>query len=287
VNQVELGPEDELLRLFEEEAGERLSRLSEQLFQLESEGDGGELLDSIFRDAHSIKGAAAVVGLEDVRRVAQAMERVLEPVWRGERALSPALVGRVMSAVDGLKAIISAVVDGKDPSDRVASVERSLDADSGAPGETPIRMDGDPSERSAPDRPPRVSPATPTGPLSVLVVDDVATVRELHRSILERSGYRVRTAADGVDALMHLTKAAYDLVLADIEMPRMDGLELTRAIRAEPSLAAIPVIVLSSRSTAEDRARSLEAGADAHLIKSAFDKSTLLHVIDGLLGSHR
>jgi CheY-like chemotaxis protein/HPt (histidine-containing phosphotransfer) domain-containing protein len=284
VNQVEVGPEDELLRLFEEEAAERLSRLSEQLFQLEEEGDRGDLLASIFRDAHSIKGAAAVVGLEDVRRVAQALESVLEPLWRGDQALGPGVVGRVRSAVDGLKSVVSAVVAGQDPSDRIASLERSLGAVSEDP-RAPVPREPDPTARLAPDRPPRAGPAKPSG-ASVLVVDDTATVRELHRSILERSGYHVRTAADGAEALIHLSKAPYDLVLADIEMPRMDGLELTRAIRGEPSLASIPVIVLTSRSTEEDRARSLESGANAYLIKSAFDKATLLHVIEELLGGH-
>jgi two-component system chemotaxis sensor kinase CheA len=119
---------------------------------------------------------------------------------------------------------------------------------------------------------------------TILVVDDALTVRELQRSILERAGYDVRTADDGVDALARLAEQPSDLVLTDVEMPRMDGFALVEAIRAQPSLSTIPVVILTSRASDEDRRRGLEAGADGYIVKSAFDESSLLDAVERLLG---
>jgi two-component system chemotaxis sensor kinase CheA len=119
---------------------------------------------------------------------------------------------------------------------------------------------------------------------SVLVVDDALTVRELQRTILERAGFEVRTASDGTDALARLAEAPADLVLSDIEMEGMDGLGLTRAIRDDARWRNLPVVLLTSRSGDDDRRRGLEAGADAYIVKSAFDERALLDVVDDLLG---
>ena len=117
----------------------------------------------------------------------------------------------------------------------------------------------------------------------VLVVDDALTVRELQRSILERAGFEVRTAADGEAALLSLAERPVDLVLTDIEMPRLDGFELTQAMRADPALAGIPIVMLTSREDPQDRVRGLEAGADAYIVKSAFDEHALLRAVNGLI----
>jgi two-component system chemotaxis sensor kinase CheA len=122
---------------------------------------------------------------------------------------------------------------------------------------------------------------------SILVVDDALTVRELQRSILERAGFDIRVACDGVEALALLAEAPADLVLTDVEMPRMDGFALTTAIRARPNLANVPIIVLTSRASEDDRQRGLEAGADGYIVKSAFDESGLLAAVDRLLGRRR
>lgn len=124
----------------------------------------------------------------------------------------------------------------------------------------------------------------PAGPSSILVVDDTAVVRELERSILEGAGYRVRTAADGRLALAELADGPADLVVTDVEMPNCDGLELTRAIRAQPGLAGLPVVVVTSRASDADRRRAMDAGADAYLVKGDLDQRTLLEVVGRLLG---
>jgi two-component system chemotaxis sensor kinase CheA len=121
---------------------------------------------------------------------------------------------------------------------------------------------------------------------SILVVDDALTIRELQRSILERAGFDVRVAVDGRHALSALAEAPSDLVLTDIEMPNMDGFALTEAIRAHPTLANIPVLILSSRTSAVDRQRGLDAGADGYIQKSGFDEASLLAAVNRLLGAN-
>ena len=126
--------------------------------------------------------------------------------------------------------------------------------------------------------------STAADPVRVLVVDDALTVRELQRSILERAGYEVRTASDGLEALARLAESPVDLVLTDVEMPRMDGFALTEAIRAHQGLRNTAVLVLTSRAGDEDRRRGLEAGADGYIVKSAFDQAALLDAVERLLG---
>jgi two-component system chemotaxis sensor kinase CheA len=145
------------------------------------------------------------------------------------------------------------------------------------PGAAPEAM---PSPAASPA--PAAEPGGPRG--RVLVVDDALTIRELQRSILRRAGYEVDTAADGEEALERLVERRSDLVLTDIEMPRMDGFALTAAIRGAAELSGTPVLILTSREDEDDRRRGLEAGADGYLVKSAFDEHALLTAVEQLLG---
>jgi DNA-binding response OmpR family regulator len=126
--------------------------------------------------------------------------------------------------------------------------------------------------------------AGPAPQLSVLVVDDTLMVRELQRSILERGGYAVRTASDGVEALAMLEERGADLVVTDVEMPNLDGLQLISRMRAHARLANVPVLIVSSHGTDEDRQRGLDAGADAYIVKTSFDEAGLLSAVSRLLG---
>ena len=129
----------------------------------------------------------------------------------------------------------------------------------------------------------RSTPAEERTPGSILVVDDSMTTRTLERIILEAHGYRVRVAVDGVAALeqLHIEKA--DLVIADVQMPRMDGLELLQAIKRDPNLEHIPVIIVTSLDRREDKERGLGLGADAYLVKQKFDQEELLATIRQIL----
>jgi two-component system chemotaxis sensor kinase CheA len=129
--------------------------------------------------------------------------------------------------------------------------------------------------------------AVPQRAASILVVDDALTVRELQRSIFENAGYHVRVAVNGEEALVEISHQRPDLVLTDVQMPRMDGFELTEAIRKQPALASLPVIILTSRGSDEDRRRGLDVGADGYIVKSGFDQSALLSAVERLLGAER
>jgi len=127
-------------------------------------------------------------------------------------------------------------------------------------------------------------PDEPIRAASVLVADDALPVRELQRSILENAGYRVVVAEDGAEALATLGRDRVDLVLTDVEMPRMNGFELTRAIRSDPQLANLPVVIVSSRGAATDQQAGLDAGADVYIVKEAFGEAALLSTVEQLLG---
>ncbi len=121
----------------------------------------------------------------------------------------------------------------------------------------------------------------------VLVVDDSITVRELERQLLENRGYLVDTAVDGVDGWNAVRSGRYDLVVSDIDMPRMDGIQLVQSIKADPRLRAIPVVVVSYKDREEDRIRGLDAGANAYLTKSSFHDQTFLATVTDLIGEPR
>lgn len=114
---------------------------------------------------------------------------------------------------------------------------------------------------------------------SVLVAEDSITSRTLIKGILESAGYRVKTAVDGVEALLLLRSEQFDLVVSDVQMPRMNGFDLTARIRAERQLAEIPVVLVTALSAAEDRERGIDVGASAYLVKSDFDQSNLLEIV--------
>ncbi len=113
----------------------------------------------------------------------------------------------------------------------------------------------------------------------VLVVDDSITSRTLERAVLEAAGYRVTLAVDGLDALSKLRRARADVVVSDVNMPRLDGFGLLERMARDPALATIPVILLTSRDSEGERARGMFLGARAYLIKQKFDQTALLAAI--------
>jgi two-component system chemotaxis sensor kinase CheA len=115
---------------------------------------------------------------------------------------------------------------------------------------------------------------------TILVVDDSITTRSLEKNILEAAGYDVAIASDGQEALEVLNKVTCDVAVVDLQMPRMDGYELTRRLRASAAHRDLPIIVVTSLETEKDMARGLEAGADAYIKKSRFDQRELLSVIE-------
>lgn len=118
----------------------------------------------------------------------------------------------------------------------------------------------------------------------VLVVDDSITVREVQRQILRGRGYEVEIAVDGADGWNKLRSAPFDLIVSDVDMPRMTGLELVRRIRDDTKYRDLPVVIVSYKDREEDRLRGMEAGANYYLIKSSFHDDSFVDVIAGLIG---
>lgn len=118
----------------------------------------------------------------------------------------------------------------------------------------------------------------------VLVADDSITVRELERKLLHNRGYQVDVVVDGMEAWNSLRANQYDLLVSDVDMPRLNGIDLIRRVRAAPRSSALPVIIISYKDREEDRLRGLEAGANYYLTKSSFHDDTFIKAVSDLIG---
>ncbi|MBI3871428.1 MAG: hybrid sensor histidine kinase/response regulator [Verrucomicrobia bacterium] len=119
----------------------------------------------------------------------------------------------------------------------------------------------------------------------ILVVDDSLTVRELERKLLSSRGYQVEVAVDGMDGWNMLQAGRFDLVISDVDMPRMDGIELVSMLKQDPHLKSLPAMIVSYKDREEDRRRGLEAGADYYLSKGSFHDDTLIRAVEDLIGT--
>lgn len=119
--------------------------------------------------------------------------------------------------------------------------------------------------------------------LRVLIADDSHTTRTLERYILEAAGYEVGLASDGLEALQLVEERGCDILVSDVDMPVLDGIALTTRLRQNPRFQELPIILVTSLDSPEDRARGLQAGADAYIVKNAFDQDYLLRTIRELI----
>ena len=117
----------------------------------------------------------------------------------------------------------------------------------------------------------------------VMVAEDSITTRTLLKNILETAGYEVVTAVDGSDALTKLKGGTFDIVVSDVDMPRLNGFELTSKIRNDKNMADLPVVLVTALASREDQEQGIDAGANAYIVKSNFDQGNLLEVIERLL----
>ncbi|QDV32347.1 hybrid sensor histidine kinase/response regulator [Tautonia plasticadhaerens] len=156
----------------------------------------------------------------------------------------------------------------------VEDLVRSIDA----------RLQGHRFRLAASDARPVEAGGEGPGPKRILVVDDSITVRELERQLLANHGYEVDTAVDGMDGWNALRQGRYDLVVSDVDMPRLDGIGLVRLVRDDPRLRGLPVVIVSYKDRAEDRLRGLDAGADAYLTKGSFHDETFISTVVDLIG---
>lgn len=130
---------------------------------------------------------------------------------------------------------------------------------------------------------PSMSSKTQSVAKRILVADDSITARMMIKNILESSGYDIATAVDGMDAFIQLRSNDYDLLVSDVDMPRMSGFELTEKIRSDKKLADLPVILVTALESKQDWEHGIEVGANAYILKSSFDQSNLLEIMSRLL----
>lgn len=121
----------------------------------------------------------------------------------------------------------------------------------------------------------------------LLIADDSPTTRALLQNIMEMVGYDVVTAADGLDAYEKLKQGSFDLVVSDVDMPRMNGFELTESIRFDEQFPELPVVLVTSLESAEDREKGMHSGANAYIVKSTFDQNNLIETIQWLIGQYK
>ncbi|MFQ5903028.1 MAG: response regulator [Candidatus Binatia bacterium] len=133
-----------------------------------------------------------------------------------------------------------------------------------------------------PSPPPSPIPALSSIKKKVLVVEDSLSTRTLEKNILEAAGFDVTTAVDGEDALFKLHEKSFDIVITDLQMPRLDGFALTERIKKDERFKNIPVILVTALQTEADKRRGIEAGADAYITKSTFDQKHLLEIVQRL-----
>lgn len=118
---------------------------------------------------------------------------------------------------------------------------------------------------------------------SIMVAEDSITSRALLKNILESAGYSVTTAVDGIEAYTALKSGSFDLLVSDVEMPRMDGFELTAKLRSDKDLAQLPVVLVTALESREHRERGIDVGANAYVVKRSFDQSNLLEIVRRLI----
>ena len=137
--------------------------------------------------------------------------------------------------------------------------------------------------RGISNEPPELAEEVETKPPRVLVVEDALTTRELEKHILEVAGYEVNVAIDGLDALEKVRQKSYDLLVVDVQMPRLDGFELTKRLKKDEKSRDIPIVIVTTREREEDKNRGIEVGADAYIVKSAFSQESFLDTVERLI----
>ncbi|MGJ0535052.1 MAG: hybrid sensor histidine kinase/response regulator [Methylocystis sp.] len=180
------------------------------------------------------------------------------------------LVKRLGRQLARVRNIAAATILGNGKAVPILNVSDLMKSAMLAPAAATARMTAQPQE-------------SPARQKHVLVVEDSITARSLIKGILELAGYRVSTAVDGVDGYTLLRNGEFDIVVSDVEMPRMDGFDLTAKIRGDKKLAELPVVLVTGLESREDRERGIDVGADAYIVKRSFEQSNLLEVMGRLV----
>jgi chemotaxis protein histidine kinase CheA len=255
---------------FRAEAVEHLQRLDERLLVLERDPTEVGPIRDMFISAHTIKGSSSMLGLEDVRAVAHALEDVLACLRDGGQALDRPTADLLFRAVDALRDLVAvASLPGSqlDPAglELVAALQRRAAEEPEAP------VVAGPSEVSPPGKP------------RVLLVEDSATVRMLESMLLSDAGFDVDAAENGPQALQLALSGRYCLVVAGLETPDLPGAELVAALRAAPTTRDVPVIVTSVSQSIGAQPRVVEPGREVHVPKGSLASHRLVEAAMALV----
>jgi two-component system sensor histidine kinase and response regulator WspE len=218
-----------MLELLRLQALSQAQTLTNCVLDLARDPLGPEQLNACAAAARSFEGTANMVGLQAGAKLARTMDECFAAVRRGEIELQQELIGVMLQSVD------------------------LLDCMARLPNDAPSPLD---------DTPPAVRAKR------VLVVDDSLETRELERKLLAYRGYDVVTAVDGMEAWYSIRSGGFDLLLTDIEMPLLDGVQLIRLIRKDPRFKRLPILIACDNDSTEQRWRGFDAGADYYVIKS-------------------
>lgn len=219
----------------------------------------GRVLDLPGRNGESPKARPVVIVGTGDSRVAFAVDEILEE--------QEVLVKQFRKPLSRVRNIAGATVLG---SGKIAPILNVLDLISSAQKVQPTVARTAPAPKLEETR-------------NVLVVEDSITSRMLITGILESAGYEVTSAVDGMEAFGLLRTESFDLVVSDVEMPRLNGFDLTAKIRADRTLSELPVVLVTALETRQDRERGIDVGANAYIVKSKFDQSDLLEAVQRLV----
>ncbi|MBM0104685.1 response regulator [Steroidobacter sp. S1-65] len=251
-----------MLELLRMQAQRQAELLSNCVLALARDPLAPEQLNACAAAARSFEGTAQTVGLEAGAELARAMEECCAAVRRGEIELQRELIGMMVQAVDLLDCMART-------SPTAPPLLRAIDGEDEDDFEEPYLE----SARHSKGKP-------------VLVVDDSEETRELERKLLKYQGYEVVVAADGIEAWYAVLTGDFDLVLTDVEMPLLDGIELTRRIRRDPRFERLPVLIACDKGNLQQRWRCFDAGANYYVIKGTFH-DTLVEAVATLIGPAR
>lgn len=295
-------PMAQFRQMFRAEARERLSALSISMMSIFNEWSAREALVESGAHLHAIRGAAAMLGLDKIAKLAALMEEVVlemaeaeafERAWptrallRGVHLLDAAVADECLEldisrAVGAMRALHAYLKRGEHAqADEPAGAPASPDNRTTQPLE---RMGGAraPAQPRAGERPARPVYSGELGK-RILVVDDIETIAASVGFILSELEVPIDMAENGAEALEMLRKRPYSLVVSDVDMPRMDGVTLTRMVREDPEMSEIPVILLTSLDRPDERDAGIEAGATDYVIKGAIGGGELLNRVKELL----
>ena len=295
-------PMAQFREMFRAEARERLSALSISMMSIFNEWSAREALVESAAHLHAIRGAAAMLGLDKIAKLATLMEKVVlemaeaesfERAWPTRALLRGVHLLDAAVADEFLELDISRTVGAMRALHAYLKPDEHADVDEGAAAQTeldtrttqPLERVGTAKVASQRVGGPRPARPVYSGELGkrILIVDDIETIAASVGFILSELEVPIDMAENGAAALEMLRKRPYSLVVSDVDMPRMDGVTLTRMVREDPQMSEIPVILLTSLDRPDERDAGIEAGATDYVIKGAIGGGELLKRVKELL----